>query len=1081
MAKREDIKKVLIIGSGPIVIGQACEFDYSGTQACRALRDMGYEVVLVNSNPATIMTDPQMANSTYIEPLNKQKLTEIIEKERPCALLPNFGGQTALNLSVKLSNEGILSKFGVEVVGVNLEAIERGEDRVLFKKAMAELNIEMPLSEPAHSVTEAVAIGNRLGYPCVVRPAFTMGGTGGGIADNEQELREIAERGINASGDASQILVEESVLGWEELELEIVRDHTGKCITICFIENIDPMGVHTGDSICCAPMLNVTQDVMKRLQDYAYAIVGSIGVLGGCNCQFAYNPKDGRIVVIEINPRTSRSSALASKATGFPIARISAQLAMGYSLAELPYYRGQSLAEYEPWGDYVVIKFPRWAFEKFPEEPDELGTQMKAVGETMSIGKNYKEALQKAVRSLENGRQGLGKVRKLEALTLEELLAKLHKPGSERFFIIYEAFKKGASVEQIFELTKIKPFFLNPMLELAKLEQEIEGQAPTISDDTLEQAKRDGFSDAYLAKLLNIDEKEVRESRYALGVKQRFAQIQVSGADDKFYYYSTYAQGGGDDSAPVAPSGDKKVLILGGGPNRIGQGIEFDYCCVHAAYALRDMGHETIMVNCNPETVSTDYDTADRLYFEPLTVEDVYAIVENEGGVGGVKGVVVQFGGQTPLNIASQLEGLGVNILGTSPSAIADAEDRKYFRGIMEDMGVPMPPGDTVEAEPHALLTAKKFGFPLIVRPSYVLGGAGMEIVYDIDSLKEYVNKALSISNKPVLIDRFLEHAIECEVDALSDGEEVFIPAVLEHIERTGVHSGDSACLLPSVSITEAQKKTIENYTKDIAKKLNVKGLINIQFAIDGNNVYVLEANPRASRTLPLISKICNIQMALLATQVMTGKRVKDLNPRKPEKFNIFGVKEAVFPFNKFPSVNPNIGPEMRSTGEVLGINPQPDVAYALSQQAAGTNLPSGGKVLVSVAEAYFKDLLSLALMLRRLGFEIYATTDTQNYLEFIGEDSAHIQNLEMVGNSKDTHAYDLIMHGEFGMIVNTVGSTPIKELPGDIRRAAYSKNIPIFTTVEEAVMACRGIDAMSNKENKVRSLQDYHKGIMYE
>ena len=1062
MPKRTDIKKVLIIGSGPIVIGQACEFDYSGTQACRALKNLGYEIVLVNSNPATIMTDPQMADATYIEPLNIEKLTQIIKKEKPQALLPNFGGQTALNLSMELEKKGILAEHNVEVIGVNLGAIERGEDRIAFKDMMKQLEIGMPVSEPAYSIEQAATIGNKLGYPCVVRPAFTMGGTGGGIAYSEQELREIAERGINASA-INQVLVEESVLGWEELELEIVRDNTGHCITICFIENIDPMGVHTGDSICCAPMLDVSQDVMDKLQEYAYKIVNSIGVIGGCNCQFAYNPKDGRIVVIEINPRTSRSSALASKATGFPIARISAQLAMGFTLSEMPYFRKGTLDKYEPWGDYVVVKFPRFAFEKFPEAKDQLGTQMKAVGETMSIGKNYKEALQKAVRSLENGRYGLGFVKNYNNMNKDELLSLLQRPSGDRFFIIYEALRKGVGVDELYKLTDIKPYFLTAMLEMTQLEEEFfKHKGQRIPNELIIKAKRDGFSDKYLAQIMGMSQKDIRKHRLALGIKHKWEKIQVSGIENEFYYYSTYAE---NEANIEQLQSDKKVLILGGGPNRIGQGIEFDYCCVHAAYALRDLGYKTIMINCNPETVSTDYDTADRLYFEPLTVEDVMAIVEHEKP----EGVIVQFGGQTPLNIAGKLAELGVNILGTSPKVIADAEDRDLFRQKMQELKIPMPESEMATTAEEALEAANKIGYPVIARPSFVLGGSGMQIVYNNAQLIDYIDKTSDGVN-PILIDRFLQRALECEADAISDGMEVFVPAIMEHIERTGVHSGDSACVIPTMSLTSKNQEVINTYTIQIAKELNVKGLMNIQYAVEGDKVYVLEANPRASRTVPLVSKVCNIQMARLATKVMLGASVYSLDLRKPENLNIVGVKEAVFPFNMFPEVSPTLGPEMKSTGEVLGLSNTYDVAYALAQQAAKTPLPkNGGTVLLSVAEVYMQDLPLLALLLNKLNFDIIATSKTHKCLKKLGISSTLVHDVLNGGR-----AVDLIMDSKIDMVINTYGST-LSEMGPDLRRAAIRKNIPMFTTIEEAGTACLGIDAMANKESEVRSLQSYH------
>ncbi|HPR16139.1 MAG TPA: carbamoyl-phosphate synthase large subunit, partial [Smithella sp.] len=870
MGKRTDIKKVLIIGSGPIVIGQACEFDYSGTQACKALRNLGYEIVLVNSNPATIMTDPGMADVTYIEPLNIQALTEIIENEKPDAILPNLGGQTGLNLTSELYKKGVLEKHNVKVIGVQVDAIERGEDRIAFKETMNKLGIDMPKSEPATSVEEAEKIATKMGYPVVVRPAYTMGGTGGGIVYNLEELRLIASRGISASL-IGQILIEESVIGWEELELEVVRDAKNQMITVCFIENVDAMGVHTGDSYCTAPMLTITPELQKRLQDYSYKIVEAIQVIGGTNVQFAHDPKTDRVVVIEINPRTSRSSALASKATGFPIALISSILASGMTLDEIPYWRDGSLEKYTPSGDYVVVKFARWDFEKFPGSEDKLGTQMRAVGEVMSIGKNYKEALQKAIRSLEKKRYGLGFVKDFNAKSLDELMEMLSEPSSERQFIMYEALRKGASVETLSAKTHIKKYFIEQMKDLVGLEERIlQYKKKKMPDELLAQAKKDGFADKYLAQILGKEEEAIRKQRQALGVTEAWEAVPVSGVENAAYYFSTY---NAPDTVPV--TGNRKVMVLGGGPNRIGQGIEFDYCCVHAAFALRDEGIESIMVNCNPETVSTDYDTSNKLYFEPLTVEDVLSIYEKEKP----EGVIVQFGGQTPLNIAAELAKAGVKIIGTSPETIDLAEDRDRFRMMMDKLGIPMPKSGMASNLKQALKVAGDIGYPLMVRPSYVLGGRGMEIVHDEEMLKRYVNAAVGVTpERPILIDKFLENAIEAEADAISDGTDAFVPAVMEHIELAGVHSGDSACVIPPVSIPLRHIETINDYTKKIAVEFGVIGLMNIQYAIANDVVYILEANPRASRTVPLVSKVCNVSMARLATQIMLGKKLKDLN-----------------------------------------------------------------------------------------------------------------------------------------------------------------------------------------------------------
>ena len=866
MPRRNDIKKVLIIGSGPIIIGQACEFDYSGTQACKALRGLGYQIVLVNSNPATIMTDPGMADATYIEPLTVQALTEIIEKERPDALLPNLGGQTGLNLSSQLAKAGVLAKYGVRIIGVEADAIEKGEDRIIFKETMKRLGIDMPESAPAFSVEEAEKVAADIGYPVVVRPAYTMGGTGGGFVYNVEELRVIASRGLSASM-VGQILIEESVLGWEELELEVVRDAKNQMITVCFIENVDAMGVHTGDSYCVAPMLTIDPKLQARLQDYSYRIVEAIGVIGGTNIQFAHDPKTGRVVIIEINPRTSRSSALASKATGFPIALVSAKLAGGLTLDEIPYWRDGSLEKYTPSGDYVVVKFSRWAFEKFKGAEDKLGTQMRAVGEVMSIGKTYKEAFQKAIRSLENGRHGLGFAKDFNKRSLSELMTMLNEPSSERQWIMYEALRKGATVEDLFAKTYIKPWFIQQMKELVELEEQIlKFKGKELPDDLLIQAKKDGFADKYLSRLLGVPEAKIREQRKRAGCVEAWDALPVSGVENAAYYYSTYNR---PDTVPS--SSRKKVMVLGGGPNRIGQGIEFDYCCVHAAFALRDAGYETIMVNCNPETVSTDYDTSDKLYFEPLTVEDVLAIYEKEKP----EGVVVQFGGQTPLNIAGELAAAGVRILGTSPDTIDLAEDRDRFRKMMDKMGIAMPESGMAASFEEAKQIAERIGYPVMVRPSFVLGGRGMEVVHDDEMLKQYVNAAVDLTpERPILIDRFLANAIEAEADALADGVDAFVPAVMEHIELAGIHSGDSACAIPPVTLNERHIKTIEEYTLRISRELKVCGVMNIQYAICDDKVYVLEANPRASRTVPLVSKVCNVAMARIATQLMLGTKL---------------------------------------------------------------------------------------------------------------------------------------------------------------------------------------------------------------
>jgi carbamoyl-phosphate synthase large subunit len=1064
MPRRDDLHKIMIIGSGPIIIGQACEFDYSGTQACKALRSLGYQIVLVNSNPATIMTDPEMADFTYIEPLNIYALTEIIKKERPDALLPNLGGQTALNLSLQLANEGILEKYGVEVIGVNLKAIEKGEDRTEFKNSMTRLGIEMPRSQAVNTVADAEKIAESLGFPVVIRPAYTMGGTGGGLVYNLEELRTIAARGIAASM-VNQILVEESVLGWEELELEVVRDAKNQMITVCFIENVDAIGVHTGDSFCTAPMLTISQGLQKRLQEYAYRIVEDIGVIGGTNVQFAHDPMTGRIVVIEINPRTSRSSALASKATGFPIALISALLAGGLTLDEIPYWREGTLEKYTPWGDYVVVKFAKWAFEKFDGLTDKLGTQMHAVGEVMSIGKNYKEAFQKAIRSLETGRYGLGFAKDFHTKSAEELMALLKYPSSERQFIMYEALRKGVTVEQLHAKTYIKAWFIEQMKELVELEEEIlVCKGSLLPDDLFIRAKKDGFADKYLAKLLELPEKEIRQRRIILGMEGSWEPVPVSGADAE-YYYSTY-------NAPnkVEPDTQKKIMVLGGGPNRIGQGIEFDYCCVHAAFAIRDAGFESIMVNCNPETVSTDYDTSGRLYFEPLTVEDVLSIYEKEKP----EGVIVQFGGQTPLNIASELESNGVKIVGTSPETIDLAEDRDRFRQIMEKLEIPQPPSGMASNLEEAIAIANRIGYPLMVRPSYVLGGRGMKIVLDETMLRQYVAAAVDVTpDRPLLIDMFLEDAIEAEADAIADGTDAFVPAVMQHIEYAGIHSGDSACVIPPVIIPEDLVATIEEYTRRIAIEMKVVGLMNIQYAIYRDVVYILEANPRASRTVPLVSKICNIPMAKIATEIVLGKKLSDFNLKR-QKINHFGVKEAVFPFNMFPEVDPVLGPEMRSTGEVLGMADSFGLAFFKSQEATKTPLPVSGTVLITVGDRDKDKIVDTATHFQNMGFSIMATKGTRDFLQSNGIEAQFINKL----HESRPNIVDAIVNREIDLVINTPAGKMSEYDDSYIRKSAIKYNIPYITTTAAARAAAEGIRERRNGNYMVKSLQEYHADI---
>ena len=1193
MATRKDIHKVLIIGSGPIVIGQACEFDYSGTQACKALRACGYEIVLVNSNPATIMTDPVMADATYIEPLNEHRLEQIIAKERPDALLPNLGGQTGLNLSMELAKKGVLDKYGVKVIGVNLDAIERGEDREVFKATMAELGIETPKSGIVHSVEEAERlVKEQIGFPIVVRPAYTMGGAGGGFCYNVEELRTICARGLDASL-THQCLIEESILNWEELEVEVVRDAKNQMIAVCFIENIDAVGVHTGDSYCAAPFLTIDKKLEERLQRDAFRIVEKIGVIGGTNVQFAHDPKTGRVVIIEINPRTSRSSALASKATGFPIALVSAKLASGMTMDEIPYWRDGTLEKYTPSGDYVVLKFARWAFEKFRGVEDKLGTQMKAVGEVMSIGKTYKETLQKAIRALERGRAGLGFAKDFHEKSLDELLKMLATPSSERHFQMYEALRKGATDEQIFELTGVKAYFVQQMRELVEEEEEIlkyrraggaaanqfvaccgldcsacdayvatqnddqalrektakkwsemngvtitpemincdgcrkdgrktpyceslcpvrqcafgrkvetcgacaelescekvdpfrrnetcrrnlglaadsaapRGECP-LPDELLVRAKRDGFSDKYLAQLLGVKEDAIRARRKALGVVETWHKVPVSGVENAAYYYSSY--NGKASEVPVSDN-RKKVLILGGGPNRIGQGIEFDYCCVHTAMALREAGYETIMVNCNPETVSTDYDTSDKLYFEPVTLEDVLQIYEAEKPLG----VIVQFGGQTPLNLARGLKDAGCNVLGTSVDSIEAAEDRDQFHAIMDKLGIPMPESRMAADLAEALKAAGEIGYPLMIRPSFVLGGRGMEVIYDEQMLREYVAMAVGVTpDRPLYLDRFLHHALECEADALSDGKDVFIPAVMQHIELAGVHSGDSACVLPPVSIPPMQRATILDYTRRIAQELKVVGLMNMQFAIEDGKVYVIEANPRASRTVPLVSKVCGTQMARLATRLMLGETIASLG-LKEKRIPYYGVKEACLPFEKFPEVDPVLGPEMRSTGEVLGMANTFGLAYFKSQEAAGLPLPTEiGKVLFSLSDKA-PDAAEAALRFADLGCTILATEGTAKFLEGKG---VPCERIAKIGEGRP-NVIDVITNREVELIVNTPsGRRDARADDASIRKAAIKGRIPYLTTPAAALAAARGIRTARDGEGSVRSLQEYHATI---
>ena len=1071
MSKREDIKKVLIIGSGPIIIGQACEFDYSGTQACKALRNLGYEIVLVNSNPATIMTDPETADVTYIEPLNVERLEQIMAKERPDALLPNLGGQSGLNLCSELAEAGVLEKYNVEVIGVQVDAIERGEDRIEFKKTMDSLGIEMARSEVAYSVDEALAIADKLGYPVVLRPAYTMGGAGGGLVYNVEELKTVCARGLQASL-VGQVLVEESILGWEELELEVVRDSEGNMITVCFIENIDPLGVHTGDSFCSAPMLTISEEVQKRLQEKSHKVVDSVKVIGGCNVQWAHDPKTDRDIIIEINPRTSRSSALASKATGFPIALVSAMLATGLTLKDIPCGKYGTLDKYVPDGDYVVIKFARWAFEKFKGVEDKLGTQMRAVGEVMSIGKTYKEAFQKAIRSLETGRYGLGHAKDFDTKSKEELLKMLITPTSERHFIMYEALRKGATVDEIHELTKVKHWFIEQMKELVEEEEALlayKGNLP--SDEALTAAKKDGFSDKYLSQILEVDEADIREKRIEIGVEEAWEGVHVSATKDNAYYYSTY---NAEDKNPVSEE-KPKIMILGGGPNRIGQGIEFDYCCVHASLALRKLGFETIIVNCNPETVSTDYDTSDKLYFEPLTLEDVLSIYKKEKPVG----VIAQFGGQTPLNLAADLEKNGVKILGTAPSVIDLAEDRDLFREMMEKLDIPMPESGMAVNVEEALEIAEKIGYPVMVRPSYVLGGRGMEVVYDAESMVGYMNAAVGVTpDRPILIDRFLGHATECEADAISDGTHAFVPAVMEHIELAGVHSGDSACIIPSKYISEENVKTIKEYTRRIAEEMHVKGLMNMQYAIENGKVYVLEANPRASRTVPLVSKVCNVRMVPLAIDIVTSELTGRKSPvpeLKEQDIPYYGVKEAVFPFNMFQEVDPVLGPEMRSTGEVLGLSRFYGEAFFKAQEATQTKLPLEGTVLITVNDKDKDEVVDLARDFADTGFKILASKHTGKLIQDAGIEVEIVNKLQ----EGRPNILDLITNGKIDLIVNTPIGKDRNVDDSYLRKAAIKKKVPYMTTMAAAKATVSGIQSLKKPGcGEVKSLQELHSEI---
>ena len=1073
MPKREDIKKIMVIGSGPIVIGQAAEFDYSGSQACKALREEGYEVVLVNSNPATIMTDPEMADRVYIEPLDAEIVAKIIERETPDALLPTLGGQTALNLAVQLTEMGVLENYGVELIGAKFEAIKKAEDRELFKESMRKIGLDVPRSDVASDVAEALAIADEIGYPVVVRPAFTLGGTGGGIAYNREELKEIASRGLKMSL-INQVLIEEGVLGWKEFELEVMRDLADNVVIICSIENFDPMGVHTGDSITVAPAQTLTDVEYQYLRDAAIKIIREIGVeTGGSNIQFAVNPENGRVVAIEMNPRVSRSSALASKATGFPIAKIAAKLAVGYTLDEIPNdITKETPASFEPTIDYVVVKIPRFAFDKFPTADPVLGSQMKSVGEVMAIGRTFEEALQKAIRSLEIGRYGLGCDGKDREVTMDEIRNGLRYPNANRVFYIRYALQKGMSVEEIYELTKIDPWFIDKIRNLVEFEKKLKQIAKRmkiseVPKDILKKAKELGYSDRQLATIFKTTEREVRKVRKEKGVMAVYKMVDTCAAEFEAktpYYYSTY-----EDENEALRSDRKKVMILGAGPNRIGQGIEFDYCCVHAVFSLKDEGYETIMVNCNPETVSTDYDTSDRLYFEPITHEDVMNIYENEQP----EGVIVQFGGQTPLNIARELEKSGAKILGTSVDSIDIAEDRERFAALLKKLNIPQPENGIAYSVEEAKEIARKIGFPVLVRPSYVLGGRAMEIIYDEETLERYITEALEVSpEKPILIDRFLEDAIEVEVDALCDGEEVVIGGIMEHIEEAGVHSGDSACVLPPVSLDDATISTIVNYTRKIALALNVIGLINIQYAVKDGKVYVLEANPRASRTVPFVSKATGIPLAKIAAKLMMGKKLRELGIKENLKPKHVAVKEAVFPFIKLPGVDPVLGPEMKSTGEVMGIDYDFGLAFYKAELAAGMRLPLEGTVFISVRE---KDknlkLLHIARKFKELGFRIIATDGTRDYLVENGIEAELVFKI----SQGRPNILDAIVNGQVDLIINTPSGKRGRTEGYMIRRAAVDYGVAYITTLAGALAAVRAIEAVKSKKMVVKSIQEYH------
>ncbi|WP_028455344.1 carbamoyl-phosphate synthase large subunit [Chitinilyticum litopenaei] len=1067
MPKRTDINSILIIGAGPIIIGQACEFDYSGAQACKALREEGYKVILVNSNPATIMTDPNMADVTYIEPITWQMVEKIIEKERPDAILPTMGGQTALNCALDLWRNGVLDKYKVELIGATPEAIDKAEDRQKFKQAMDKIGLGSARSGIAHSLEEALAVQAQVGFPAIIRPSFTMGGSGGGIAYNIQEFIEICTRGLDLS-PTKELLIEESLLGWKEYEMEVVRDRNDNCIIVCSIENLDPMGVHTGDSITVAPAQTLTDKEYQIMRNASIAVLREIGVdTGGSNVQFSVNPKDGRLIVIEMNPRVSRSSALASKATGFPIAKVAAKLAVGYTLDELKndITGGKTPASFEPSIDYVVTKIPRFAFEKFPQANSRLTTQMKSVGEVMAMGRTQQESLQKALRGLETGMSGFDEVTTDRQLIESEIAA----PGPERLWYVADAFRVGMSVDEVHALSKIDPWFLVLIEDIVKTENALRGRAvESVTQAEFRALKRKGFSDRRLGALLGCDQNAVRKARHAHGIRPVYKRVDTCAAEfasNTAYMYSTY-----EEECEAQPTDRKKVMILGGGPNRIGQGIEFDYCCVHAALALRDDGYETIMVNCNPETVSTDYDTSDRLYFEPLTLEDVLEIVAVEKPVG----VIVQYGGQTPLKLARALEANGVPIVGTSPDMIDAAEDRERFQKLLQDLKLRQPPNATARTEKDALALAAQLGYPLVVRPSYVLGGRAMQIVHSEDDLARYMREAVKVSNdSPVLLDRFLNDAIEVDVDALSDGEQVIIGGIMEHIEQAGVHSGDSACSLPPYSLSKALQDELRRQTVEMARALNVIGLMNVQFAIQGETVYVLEVNPRASRTVPYVSKATSVPLAKVAARCMLGQKLADQGVTEEVIPPFYSVKEAVFPFNKFPGVDTILGPEMKSTGEVMGVGESFAEAFVKAQLAAGLVLPVKGSVFISVKDGDKAGAVECARVLTSIGFKVVATKGTAAAIEAAGVPVTAVNKV----TEGRPHIVDMIVNGEIQMIFNTVEER--RQAIQDsysIRHESMKAKLPVFTTIAGARAACVGIKELG--EMKVYDLQGLHRAL---